>query len=239
MLTASRDGRRFKADISSRAACSGSVSPSCPGSFVPPLRTGEGPFRGKQGARCAHRERGWLPGCSPLVTMRGARSGRRGSRMRRLADLVKILLCCPVAVDSLPAEDPSSRHYFRGSHLFIISRWGSPGDVTLPCVEDGHPRTGDALGTYSGRRGLLLLAAMIVLLAVDAEVAALWGTRSLGFYVREAGNAVLWIAVGLLAWRLRPTSRVGLLMAGFGLLLAANASGGFALRIGIASFRGR
>jgi signal transduction histidine kinase len=78
----------------------------------------------------------------------------------------------------------------------------------------------------------LLAAGCLLALGLDAAVAGSWGSVSAWFHARETGNVLVWSAVGLTAWRKRPDSRLGALMAGFGLLLALNAPAGYGLRAG-------
>jgi signal transduction histidine kinase len=82
------------------------------------------------------------------------------------------------------------------------------------------------------RNAVAVAAAALVVLTFDLGVAAAWGTADHLRYGIEFAYALVWIAVGVAASRIRPNSRLGLKMNLFGLLLACNAPASFGLVAG-------
>ncbi|WP_131743104.1 sensor histidine kinase [Actinomadura roseirufa] len=74
-----------------------------------------------------------------------------------------------------------------------------------------------------------MFAAGTALVLCDAWLAARWGTHGAVFYTKELAQVMGWLVAGELVARLRPRSRMGALMTGLGLLLAAAAPASFAL----------
>ncbi|WP_147339364.1 sensor histidine kinase [Actinomadura spongiicola] len=77
-----------------------------------------------------------------------------------------------------------------------------------------------------------LLLAGVTLIALDARLAAGWGTFRPLFYTKELAQVAAWLLTGFLAVRVRPRRPMGTLMLLLGLLLACTAPAAFALDSG-------
>ncbi|MGW4111160.1 ATP-binding protein [Actinosynnema sp. NPDC004786] len=84
----------------------------------------------------------------------------------------------------------------------------------------------------------VVVAAGLGLTAVDAWLAGRYGAYGFLFDLKEIGQVLTWLVAGYLAARIRPGSRMGLLMTILGTLLASTAPAAFALETGSGAVNG-